>query len=273
MTATATTVPGRRAAVGHRSLSMTVADGWALTRRNLLHYIRIPQALFFSSVQPIMFVLLFRYAFGGAIPIPGVEYVDYLMPGIFVQTVVFGATATAVGLAEDMHSGLMERFRSLPIAQPTVLVGRTSADLGRNLLVMGLMTVVGFIVGFRIQTDLLGFLAGVALVLLFSYALSWGFAVVGLFAENAETAQLMSFPLLLPLVFASSAFVPIETMPGWLQAFANNQPVSQTVSAVRELMVGYPPGGEHVWKSVAWSLGLLVVFAPLAVWRFRRTMV
>jgi ABC-2 type transport system permease protein/oleandomycin transport system permease protein len=273
MTATASTVPGRGARAGGRSLSMTVADGWALTRRNLLHYIRIPQALFFSSVQPIMFVLLFRYAFGGAIPIPGVDYVNYLMPGIFVQTVVFGATATAVGLAEDMHSGLMERFRSLPIAQPTVLVGRTNADLGRNLLVVVLMTIVGFIVGFRIQTNLVSFLAGVAVVLLFSYALSWGFALVGLFAENAETAQLMSFPLLLPLVFASSAFVPVETMPGWLQAFSNNQPVTHTVNAVRELMVDYPAAADDVWKSVTWSLGLLLIMAPLAVWRFRRTMV
>ncbi|MGH9243178.1 MAG: ABC transporter permease [Acidimicrobiales bacterium] len=154
-----------------------------------------------------------------------------------------------------------------------MLIGRTTADLVRNLFVVLLMTVVGYLVGFRVETDVLSFLAGVALVLLFSYALSWGFAVVGLVAENAEAAQLMSFPVLLPLVFASSTFVRPETMPGWLQGFVNNQPVTHTVNAVRDLLIDYSVDPGALWKAVLWAFGLLLVLVPLAVRRFRRTMV
>lgn len=246
-----------------------IADALTITWRNLLGYVRIPQALFFSSVQPIMFVLLFRYAFGGAIQVPGVNYVDFLMPGVFVQTVAFGGMQTAIGLADDMSKGLIERFRSLPMARSAVLAGRTTADLCRNFFVVALMVGVGYMVGFRIHAGALAFLAGLGIVLLFSYALGWGFAVLGLGAPNGETAQLMSFPLLMPMVFASSAFVPVQSMPGWLQAFAKNQPVTVMVDAVRALTLGGPTS-TPVIKAVAWCAGLLLVLAPLAVRRYRR---
>jgi ABC-2 type transport system permease protein len=244
-----------------------VSDARTLTWRNLLAYTRVPQLLVFSTIQPIMFVLLFRYVFGGAIPVPGISYVNFLMPGIFVQTVCFGAVSTGVGLAEDLHKGLIERFRSLPMARSAVLAGRTLADLCRNVFVVLLMTVVGVAVGFRTSRGVLAYLAGVLLVLLFSFALSWGFAVVGINARNAETAQAMAFPLLFPLTFASSAFVPVNTMPGWMQAYARNQPVSVVVDAARHLMVGTPGS---VPRALAWSVGLLVVLAPLAVRKYRK---
>ncbi len=184
-----------------------IADALTLTKRNLIAYTRIPEAAFFSSVQPIMFVLLFRYVFGGAIHIPGTSYVDFLLPGIFVQTVAFGSIGTAIGLAEDLQKGLIERFRALPMSRSAVLAGRTLADFVRNIAVMILMLAVGYLVGFRLHGPALHIAAGIGLVLLFSYALSWGFAYVGLAARNSETAQLMAFPVLFPLTFASSAFV------------------------------------------------------------------
>jgi ABC transporter DrrB family efflux protein len=245
-----------------------LSDTWTITKRNLLAVTRIPEALFFSTVQPIMFVLLFRYVFGGAIHTPGTDYVNYLMPGVFVQTVTFGAVQTSIGLAEDLQKGLIERFRALPMARSAVLAGRTSADLVRNVLVVVIMTVVGFLVDFRPTTGVIPYLAGVGLILLFSYALSWGFAVIGLSAPNSETAQVMSFPLLFPLVFASSAFVPVSTMPSWLQGFATYQPVSVTVTACRALMLGGPTA-TWVLQTLAWTLGLLLVLVPLAVHRYR----
>jgi ABC transporter DrrB family efflux protein len=244
-----------------------VSDALTLTWRNLLAYTRVPQLLVFSTIQPIMFVLLFRYVFGGAIPVPGISYVNFLMPGIFVQTVCFGAVSTGVGLAEDLHKGLIERFRSLPMARSAVLAGRTLADLCRNVFVVLLMTVVGVAVGFRTSLGLLHYLAGVVLVLLFSFALSWGFAVIGINARNAETAQAMAFPLLMPLTFASSAFVPVSTMPGWLQVYARNQPVTVVIDACRHLMIGTPGS---VPRALAWSVGLLLVLIPLAVRKYRK---
>jgi ABC-2 type transport system permease protein/oleandomycin transport system permease protein len=244
-----------------------VSDARTLTWRNLLAYTRVPQLLVFSTIQPIMFVLLFRYVFGGAIPVPGISYVNFLMPGIFVQTVCFGAVSTGVGLAEDLHKGLIERFRSLPMARSAVLAGRTLADLCRNVFVVLLMTVVGVAVGFRTSKGLLSYLAGVLLVLLFSFALSWGFAVIGINARNAETAQAMAFPLLFPLTFASSAFAPVQSMPGWLQGFVRNQPVTIVIDACRHLMVGGPVS---VPRALAWSVGLLAVLIPLAVRKYRK---
>jgi ABC-2 type transport system permease protein/oleandomycin transport system permease protein len=245
-----------------------LSDTWTVTKRNLLALTRIPEALFFSTVQPIMFVLLFRYVFGGAIKTPGVDYVNYLMPGVFVQTVTFGAVQTSIGLAEDLQKGLIERFRALPMARSAVLAGRTSADFVRNILVVIIITAVGFLVGFRPTTGVLPYLAGLALILLFAYALSWGFAVIGLSAPNSETAQVMSFPLLFPLVFASSAFVPVSSMPSWLQGFATYQPVSVTITACRALMLGGPTA-KWVIQSVAWAIALLIVLVPLAVHRYR----
>ncbi len=257
----------------HR-LRWALADAVTMTWRNLINYTRIPDAIFFSSVQPIMFVLLFRYVFGGAIHVPGTTYVNYLIAGVYVQTVMFGSVSTSVGLAEDLHKGLIERFRALPMARSAVLAGRTSADAVRNVGVLLLITVVGYAVGFRVQTNFVEFVAGLLLVLFFAYALSWAFAIVGLSASNSETAQLAAFPILFPLTFASSAFVPVTSMPGWLQAFAANQPVSQVVDASRQLMLGDTTSGlwstTNVWLALAWSVGILIVFAPLAVLRYRR---
>ena len=245
-------------------------DTFAITQRNLIAYRRVPQLLVFSTIQPVIFVLMFRYVFGGAIKLPGpIPYVDFLMPGIFVQTVVFGAIATAIGLATDMKSGLMERFHALPMARSAVLTGRTMADLARNVFVVILMMIVGFLVGWRIHTNVLALLAGAFLVLLFGYAMSWIFATVGLAVGDPETAQAAAFPVLAPLVFASSAFVSPEKMPGWLQVFANHQPVSATASAVRALVNGGPTAS-YVVQSVAWCVGILLVFAPLAVRLYRR---
>jgi ABC-2 type transport system permease protein/oleandomycin transport system permease protein len=248
-----------------------VRDALAVTGRNLIAYRRVPQLLVFSTIQPVIFVLMFRYVFGGAIDTGRIPYVDYLMPGIFVQTVVFGAIATAIGLATDMKTGLMERFRSLPMARSAVLAGRTLADLSRNVFVVVLMVVVGFAVGFRVHTDAIGLIAGILLLLLFGYAMSWIFATVGLVVGDPETAQAAAFPLLAPLVFASSLFVPVAKMPGWLQPWAEHQPVSVTANAVRYLVIGDPVGSAaDVWQAVAWCVGILLVFAPLAVRRYRR---
>ena len=268
-TATGTVAPAevrRRRATPLRPLN----DSLAIAGRNLIAYRRVPQLLVFSTIQPVIFVLLFRYVFGGAVQSStSVPYVDYLMPGIFVQTTVFGTIATAVGLATDLKSGLLERFRSLPMARSAVLVGRTSADLFRNVFVVALMAVVGFAVGFRIHTNALSFLAGMILVLLFGYAMSWIFATVGLAVRDPETAQAAAFPVMAPLVFASSVFIPVSTMPGWLQPFAEHQPVSVTASAVRALCIGGPTTS-YVLQSLAWIVGILIIFAPVSVRLYRR---
>ena len=223
--------------------------------RNLLNILRNPQLLVFATIQPVIFVLMFRYVFGGAIQgslPPGQTYVNFLMPGIFVQTIVFGALTTGVGLADDLSKGLIDRFRSLPMARSAVLVGRTLADLVRNFFVVILMCIVGFIVGWTIGTNVWGLLGAIAIILAFSYSLSWVFAIVGLTVKDAETAQAVSFPILAPLVFASSAFVPVATMPSWLQGWAKNQPVSVVVNAARALTIGRPDGaatstqGDHL---------------------------
>ncbi len=260
------------APTGHR-LRWMFTDMITVSVRNLIAYTRIPEALFFSTLQPVMFVLLFRYVFGGAIPIPGgVPYVDYMMPGIFVQAVMFGAVSTAVGLSEDLQKGLIERFRALPMARSAVLAGRTTADGVRNVVVIMIMTVVAFAVGFRLGPGVLDYIFGALILLAFAYSMSWGFAAIGLAAPNSETAQVMAFPILIPLTFASTAFVPIQTMPGWLQAFAKHQPVSIVVDAARSLMVGgYYHSTSSVWYALAWIVGLLVVLVPLSVWKYRRS--
>ncbi|MGH2753486.1 MAG: ABC transporter permease [Actinomycetota bacterium] len=246
-----------------------VFDTLAVAQRNLIGLKRTPQLLVFATIQPVIFVLMFRYVFGGAIVIPGVEYVDFLMPGIFVQTSVFGAMGAAIGLAADLKSGLLERFRSLPMSRSAVLGGRTLADLSRNTFVAALMAAVGFAVGFRIHTNAAAFIAGMLLVLLFGYTLCWVFAALGLAVGDPETAQAAAFPVMAPLVFASSAFVPVASMPGWLQTFAEHQPVSVTASAVRGLAIG----GEtatYVWQSLAWCAAILIVSSVLAVRKYRQ---
>jgi len=273
---TLTAEPAGTTVQARTGLSRAVGDAITVAGRNLLMIIRLPQLLVFSTIQPVIFVLLFRYAFGGAIGgLPtGLPYVDYLMPGIFAQTVAFGAMGTGIGLADDLQKGLIERFRSLPMARSAVLTGRILADLVRNVFVVILMCVVGFAVGFRIHTNPAEFIGGLLVLLFFGCALSCLFALIGLSVPNAESAQAAGFPLLAPLVFASSAFVPVNTMPGWLQAFATNQPVSVVINAVRACSVG-PAFGPDAWplvlKSIAWTIGLLAVFGPLAVQRYRRS--
>lgn len=250
------------------TVAVALRDIGGLTRRNLLRIVRTPQLMLFSSIQPVMFVLLFRYVFGGAIHTSGTNYVDYLLPGIFVQTALFGGASTSVGLAADLKGGIIDRFRSLPMARSAVLASRTIADLVRNVIVVILMVVVGVIVGFRFHGSVGADLAGIALVLLFGYAFSWVFATVGLIVKDPETAQVAGFLPLFPLIFASSAFVPVATMPGWLQAFANVQPVSVTVNAVRALVSG--GAVEHwLWQSLLWTVGILAVFVVMAVRRYR----
>jgi ABC-2 type transport system permease protein len=266
-----TTVLSDRPAEKGGRFSWTIQDSLTVSWRNLRVLTRNPDAVFFSAIQPIMFTLLFVYVFGGAIKIPGVPYVDYLMPGVYVQTVTFGAVSTAVGLAEDLQKGLIERFRALPMARSAVLAGRTTADLVRNVFTVIIISAVGFAVGFRIGTNVGLFLCGALMVLLFSYTLCWSFAIVGLSAPNAETAQLMVFPILFPLTFASSAFVPVADMPGWLQAFAEHQPVTQVVDAARSLMTGGTlTDTSAVWQALAWCFGLLIVMVPLAVRKYRK---
>ena len=267
-TASATTTTTAGTPAGRR-LAWALADTWAIAGRNLRTIVRLPQLLVFATVQPVIFVLLFRYAFGGAIRTPGVDYVDYLMPGIFAQTVAFGALGTGIGLADDLTKGLVERFRSLPMARSAVLNGRIVSDLVRNVFVVLLMCVVGTLVGFRIHTNPAAFVAGLGVLLLFGCALSVIFALIGLSVRSAESAQAAGFPMLAPLVFASSAFVPVDTMPGWLQVVAEHQPLSVTVDAVRALALGGPTT-TAVLQSLGWTVGIVAVFGPLAVRRFRR---
>lgn len=249
-----------------------VRDTFSITWRNLIGIRRVPQLMVFTLIQPVIFVLLFTYVFGGAIKglPPHVTYVDYLIPGVFVQTAVFGSIITAVGMATDLKSGIIERFRSLPMSPSAVLVGRSMSDLTRNVFVVILMAIVGFLVGFRYGSGLGKFLLGMLLVLAFGYAMSWIFAMVGIAVGDPETAQAAAFPVLAPLVFASSVFVPVSTMPGWLQAFAEHQPVSLTASAARQLMIGIPAGNDLLW-SIVWIVGIIAVCAPLAVWLYRRS--
>ncbi|MBV9311313.1 MAG: ABC transporter permease [Solirubrobacterales bacterium] len=249
-----------------------VSDAAVVTARNLRHFIRQPQLLIFSTIQPIMFVLLFAYVFGGAVrgSLPhGVKYIDFLLPGIFVQSVAFRATQTAVGLAEDLERGVVDRFRSMPMARSAVLIGRTAADLVRNVLIIVLMIGVGYLIGFRFQTGVARAIASIAIVSLFGLALSWIFAYVALTVRGAEAAQSAGFVVIFPLVFASSVFVPVASMPTWLQAFAKVSPVTLTANTARSfaLQTGVPAS---LGGAAAWIAGLLVVFVPLCVWRYRR---
>ena len=253
------------------TLGVALSDAATITRRYLTHVLRQPQLLVFSTVQPVMFVLLFRYVFGGALQLPpqfGDNYSNFLLPGIFVQTVAFGATQTAIALADDLGKGVIDRFRSLPMARSAVLVGRTSADLVRGFLVVLIMTVVGLIIGFR--PDWLGLLGAIGIVVALGFAMSWIYALVGMSVPNSETAQAASFVVTFPIVFASAVFVPTQTMPDWLQVFAENNPITHVAEASRWLATGIGDGSSHLVWSLVWIVGLLVVFIPLSVNRYRR---
>jgi len=251
------------------SLSWAVTDALAMTRRNLFRYIRVPNLLVFSTIQPVMFVLLFTYVFGGAVRISGGSYKDFLLPGILVQTVIFGSTQTGIGLADDLSRGMIDRFRSLPMARSAVLAGRTLSDTVRNLFVVLLMIGVGLIIGFRFHAGFIAAVGAVVLAVLFGLAFSWISAYIGLVVRDVESAQTAGFIWIFPLVFASAVFVPVSTMPGWLQSFARINPVTNTAEAVRALCQGGPTAS-HVLHSLAWIAGILLVFVPLSVRRYQR---
>ena len=251
------------------ALYWTFADAFVLAKRHLVQIPRIPEELIFATIQPIMFVLLFRYVFGGAIVVSGTSYVNYLMAGIFTQTVIFGATTTGIGLATDLQRGLIDRFRSLPMAKSAVLTGRTISDLVRNTFVVFVMWMVGLLVGFRPEGNILSWLAAAGMLLLTSFAFSWISATIGLIVSSVEAAQSAGFIWLFPLTFASSAFVPTKGMPTWLRTFAEHQPVSLIVDAVRGLLLNQADAAT-ILQALAWCIGILVVFIPLSVWAYGR---
>ena len=244
-------------------------DSGVVIWRQLIQLPRIPEVLIFALIQPVMFVLLFRYVFGGAIQTPGESYVNYLMPGIFAQTVAFGAVASGIGLAEDLRRGIIDRFRSLPMARSAVLVGRTVSDLVRNAAVVAVMMGVGLLVGFRPSGSVIAIIVAFGLLFLTSFAFSWIGVVIALSMKTVEAVQSAGFIWLFPLTFASSAFVPTDSMPSWLQGFAVNQPFTVVVNAVRSLFLAQPVGN-LVWLSVVWMGGISAVMIPLATRQYRR---
>ncbi|MBK5109996.1 MAG: ABC transporter permease [Thermoleophilia bacterium] len=243
-----------------------------IAERNLIRLPRSPDLLIAFTVQPIMFVLLFAYVFGGAISTPGYSYIDFLIPGIIVQNIAFGGFVTAVGLNEDLSKGLIDRFRSLPMARPAVLAGRTSADIVTNLLSALVLLVTGLIIGFRFDAGPLDILAGMALLLFFGYAFSWVFALFGLVVSSPEAASSVGFIVVFPLTFISSAFVPVESMPDGLRWFAEINPFTFMVDAMRALWLG-APAGNSIWGAFVWTVAILAVFAPVSVSRYRRAAV
>jgi ABC-2 type transport system permease protein len=259
------------------SVTRAAADGAVIARRNMIKIKRIPDLLIFTTIQPVMFVLLFAYVFGGSIKVPGVSYREYLMAGIFTQTVAFGSAITAVGLADDLQKGIIDRFRSLPMARSAVLLGRTISDLGSNVIVMVVMSVCGLLVGWRIQRGVGDAIAGYLIMFLFAYAMSWVSATIGLSVSSVEVAQSAGFIWLFPLTFLSNAFVTTQSLPGWLQPFADWNPLSSVVASARELFGndGTLPR-PHAWPSehpvitaIAWSAALLAIFVPLSVRKYR----
>ena len=261
------------------AIAGALTDGWVVTKRNLIKIKRIPDLLIFSTIQPIMFVLLFAYVFGGAIATPGINYREFLMPGIFVQTVAFGAGITAIGLADDLQKGIVDRFRSLPMSRAAVLVGRTTSDLLNNVFVVAVMAVTGLIVGWRIHEGFLRGVAGFLILFLFGYAMSWISAVIGLSVKSVEVAQSAGLIWMFPLTFLSNAFVPTDTLPSVLQPVAEWNPISSVVLALRQLWGNAPSGtangtgfpAEHpIELAVGWCLLILVIFMPWAIARYRR---
>ena len=245
-----------------------VSDTLVVAERNLVRLPRAPDLLLAFTVQPVMFVLLFVYVFGGAISTPGYSYVDFLIPGIIVQNIAFGGFVTALGLNEDLHKGLIDRFRSLPMARPAVLAGRTLADVVTNALSVCVLVLTGLIIGFSFHASVLEILAGFGVLVLFGYAFSWVFALLGLLVSTPEAANSLGFIAVFPLTFISSAFVPVESMPSGLQWFAEVNPFTIVVDAMRALWLG-SPAGNSVWGAVVWALVIIAVFAPLAVRRYR----
>ena len=248
-----------------------LANTATITGRNLHRLVRVPTLIAFATAQPVLFVLLFTYAWGGAIHPPAVtRYIDYALPGIWVLAIAFGASQTGVAIADDLATGMIDRFRALPMARSAVLAGRTAADAVRNLFVLTLMTGVGSAIGFRFHAGPAAAFAAIGLAVAVGVALSWIFALLGLLIRDAESAGIGGLLAVIPLVFTSSTFVPVATFPGWLQAFAKVNPITAAVDALRVLCLGGPTTN-HVWQATAWIGGLLAVTVPAAVMRYRRT--
>jgi ABC-2 type transport system permease protein len=260
------------------SVALAFADGAVVAKRNLIKIKRVPEVLIWTTMSPIMFVLLFAYVFGSNIPIPGVSYREYLMGGIFVQTVIFGSTFTGAGLAEDMTKGIIDRFRSLPMARSAVLVGRTGSDILYNSTSITLMSLTGLIVGWRIRTGVVEAIGGFLLLLLFAYAISWIMAFVGLKVSGVEVVNNASFMFIMPLTFISNAFVRVDFLPGPLRTFAEWNPVSSAAQAAREAFgnTGTVPTPD-AWSlenpivyTIIWVAIILAIFVPLAVRQYNR---
>jgi ABC-2 type transport system permease protein/oleandomycin transport system permease protein len=251
------------------SVGWTVHDILVMARRNLYRYQRLPDWVFFSTAQPVMFILLFTYVFGGAIQVPTGNYIDFLLPGVLVQTVIFGTSATAVGLTEDITKGTFDRYRSLPMARSAVLAGRILADTLNNVFVMTLMIAVGMIIGFRFHGGPLEIIGVPVVAIAFAIPFSWTMAYIGVSVKSVEAANLAGFVWMFPVTFVSSAFVPVESMPGWLQPIAQANPFTVAVDAVRALALG-EDATTDVLKALAWTVGLTAVIAPLAVRQYRK---
>ncbi|MBI5405276.1 MAG: ABC transporter permease [Candidatus Kerfeldbacteria bacterium] len=244
-------------------------DSWVMVKRALLQIRQDPEQLLGLTIQPIMFVALFRYVFGGAIDTGGVSYINFLMAGIFVQTAAFGSSMSSYSVAIDLEKGIMDRFRSLPMAKSAVLTGHVVADLIRNLFATIVMVGAGLAVGFRPEANAAEWILAVGLLLFFSFALSWLFVIIALVSKSIQMVQQFGFILIFPLTFVSSAFVPVETMPSWLRVFAENQPLTHLIEAIRALLVGTPVDN-HAWLAFIWSIGILVVGFSTTTALFRR---
>lgn len=260
-----------------KSTKVLLTDIAVMTKRNIMHYRRRPQLIVFATIQPIMFFLLMTFVFGGAVASTG-DYIQYVAPGIFAQTVLFGTMQTSVGVAEDVMSGMVNRFRSLPVSRSSLLIGRTLADSCRNLFALTLMILVGYVFGFRFQDGIIHAFEGILLILLFGFTFSWVAVNLGLLLRDAEAAQAASFVWIFPLVFISSIFVPTSTMPKWLGIVADHSPVTKIINTVRELAIGSGPAFEggppladgNILISIIWLVGILCIFIPLAIIQFRR---
>ena len=254
---------------GPLPLRLAVRDIQGITRRNLLRIIRTPQLLFMSIVQPTIILLLFRFVLGGAIRIPGLAYVNYVVPGIFLEAVLIGGMTTALALAQDLQAGIVDRFRSLPMARSAFLAGRTLADICRSVLALAFLIGLGLLVGFRFHNSAGACLAGIALIIAFGYALTWAYAAIGLAVRDPQTAQMAAILPMFILFFASSALVPVATMPGWLQPFAQNQPATVTINAVRALFEGGPVY-HNLWQAALWCAGIFAVFLIISLNLYRK---